>query len=322
MTLNTDQGLFGLDFIDHHAILGISVDAEQKDIRKRYLKIARRLHPDSSGLKTDDERQRAGELLSKFVNPAYEYLSQEKNYTEYCVLLKLKGQQAQRQQDTIVLASDTARQLVTSANVDQTYQTCLSELAAKQYDSLDHTSDLTGQISELNLIYLMRKVDKGELSIGQNRGGSTATAQATSSTASQPAASPSRSSSPPPQSKDSLVESFVRRAEEYEKKQDFAKAILELREALRIKPSNANCHSRLGMIYLKTKQPKMARIHFNKALEIEPQNEIALAGQRSLQAAEAKSSGKQSKSKSKSGQSKGASSGRGGLFGLFGGKKK
>jgi preprotein translocase subunit Sec63 len=47
MSWKIDRGLFKYDFIDYHAILCVSVDADVKDIRKRYLKIARRLHPDS-----------------------------------------------------------------------------------------------------------------------------------------------------------------------------------------------------------------------------------------------------------------------------------
>lgn len=70
MSFNIDKGLFNSDFIDHHAVLGIPVDADQKGIRKRYLKIARRLHPDSSDLKTAEDRRLASEYLSKLVNPA------------------------------------------------------------------------------------------------------------------------------------------------------------------------------------------------------------------------------------------------------------
>ena len=48
MLLKIDGGLFIYDFIDHHAILCVPVNAEFPEIRKRYLQIARHLHPDSS----------------------------------------------------------------------------------------------------------------------------------------------------------------------------------------------------------------------------------------------------------------------------------
>ncbi|NTW21864.1 MAG: molecular chaperone DnaJ, partial [Nostocales cyanobacterium W4_Combined_metabat2_030] len=41
MLLKIDGGLFTYDFIDHHAILCVPVDAEFKEIRNRYLHIAR-----------------------------------------------------------------------------------------------------------------------------------------------------------------------------------------------------------------------------------------------------------------------------------------
>ncbi|RMH66949.1 MAG: molecular chaperone DnaJ, partial [Cyanobacteria bacterium J003] len=68
---------------DLHAALGIPLSAAFGEIRKRYLKIAKTLHPDSR----DDEssKKMASDLLSKFVNPAYEVLSQEKEREEYQV---------------------------------------------------------------------------------------------------------------------------------------------------------------------------------------------------------------------------------------------
>lgn len=314
MAFKIEQGLFNSEFTDYHAILGIPINAEIKDIRKRYLKIARRLHPDSSDLKSESDRQQANELLSKLVNPAYEYLSQEKNHSEHCILLKLKGEQAQRQQETVVLVSDIARKLVTSSSLDQFYQVYVSDLAQKQYQSLDKTLTLTAEISELNLVYLMRKALMGGAEFPkpsappEATSSSVATAQTATSKSPKPAAT-----------RDELLESFMRRAEELEKKQDYAKAILELREALRIKADNANCHSRLGMIYLKTKQPTMAKIHFNKAIELNPKDEIAITGLRSLgvlpnsSAKKEAGSPKTTKPNEKSG---------GGLFGIFGNKKK
>jgi curved DNA-binding protein CbpA len=317
MSFNIDKGLFSSDFIDHHAVLGIPVDSDAKAIRKRFLKIARRLHPDSSDLKTDSDRQLASSLLSKLVNPAYEYLSQDKNFTEHQIILKLKGQQAQRQQDTVVLSTEIARKLASSPNASQAYQAALNDLIEGQYETLEKTIEVIGSISELNLVYLMRTADQD----GAPARSAKSSAAPPSSSPGQPARPAPRPASAPPK-KESLVDSSVRRAEEFEKKQDYAKAILELREALKMNPKNSNCHSRLGMIYIKTKQPKMARIHFDKALDINPNDEIAKAGRKRLEqtgAVKPSSTGRASKSS----QSKDKSNGKsGGLFGLFGGKKK
>ncbi|NJR38278.1 MAG: J domain-containing protein [Leptolyngbyaceae cyanobacterium CSU_1_4] len=320
MSLKIEQGLFNLDFTDYHAILGVPVDADMKDIRKGYLKIARRLHPDSCAQDAECDRQRAAEFLSKLVNPAYEKLSQERNYTEYCVLLRIKGQQALKQQETVLLTSELARKLAAASDIDNLYRLTLRNLADQQYEHLEQTLELTGQISEMNLIYLMRKEGRGELNLGKK----TAVGNASSSEKPAIAAAPA----PVVQTTDSLVSAYLRRAQEYEKKQDYSRVILELRDATRIDPRNSSCHSRLGEIYLKTNQAKMAKIHFMKALELNSKDEAALAGLKKVEGnrapaeiASGKKSGKvDPKATPKSG--KVDPKPEGGLFGLFGGKKK
>jgi curved DNA-binding protein CbpA len=325
MSLKIEQGLFNLDFTDYHAILGVSVDAEIKDIRKRYLGIARRLHPDSAALEGPTERQLAAEYLSKLVNPAYEKLSQEKNYAEYNVLLRLKGQQALKQQDTVVLTSDSARRVASASDIENAYRAALRDLAEKQYQHLETTLDLTGQISELNLVYLMRKEGRGDSAPARRPTATAQSAPAGSAAASKPAAP----TAPAPASRETLVAAYLRRAEGFENKQDFPRAILELRDALKMDPTNSTCHSRLGVIYLKTNQATMAKIHFNKALELNPQDAVALEGKRRLEGPTAakpdpkggKPSGKPTGGRPAPGGKSDPKSG-GGLFGLFGNKKK
>lgn len=325
MSLKVEQGLFNLDFMDYHAILGVAVDADLKEIRKRYLGIARRLHPDSGTVTDEADRQLAAEYLSKLVNPAYEKLSQEKNYAEYCVLLRLKGQQALKQQDTVVLTGDPARQVAAASNIESTYKAALRELSEKQYQQLDEVLEITGQLSELNLVYLMRRESQGEPRATTRRApGASATATAPTS-AGAPAAPRSASRSPSaPISTEALVASYLRRAQEFETKQDFPRSILELRDALKLDPTNSTCHSRLGVIYLKTNQATMAKIHFNKALELNPQDAVALEGKRRLEGPNAKPAGKPDAKGGKPNPKGGKpdTKGGGGLFGLFGNKKK
>ena len=51
------QGLFKFDFTDHYAILGVSLDAEFAEVRKRYMKLARRLHPDTCPLENETDKE-------------------------------------------------------------------------------------------------------------------------------------------------------------------------------------------------------------------------------------------------------------------------
>lgn len=332
MAINIEQGLFTADFTDHHAILGVPVDAEPKVIRKQYLQLARRLHPDSCATASEADRARAAEFLSKLVNPAYEKLSDEKNYAEYQLLLKLKGQQTLQQQDTVVLSSEPARKLASErgAGVEAVYHNALKELARQQYEQLENTATITGQISELNLVYLMRKAGDGE-----STAGTPARPKPSAGTGAPPASKPGAKARPQPsatppqqrtaQEQRSVVSSYLWRAQELERKQDFPGAIKELRDALKLEPQNGDIHCRLGVIYLRTNQGTMAKIHFRKALEINPQDQRAQQG---LQRVDPTAGGDRSPEKStaskpgKSNPGKGGKSDGGGLFGLFGGKKK
>jgi curved DNA-binding protein CbpA len=324
MSFKIEQGLFGLDFTDYHAVLGVPLDAEYNDLRKRYLKIARRLHPDSCSKESEDDRKRAAEYLSKLVNPSYEKISQEKDYTEYLLLLKLKGQQARRQQDTVLLTSELSKKLAAAndSNIDSEYKATVRQLAEHQYEHLNQTLEVTGQLSELNLVYLMRK-DGGEVP----RPVSPPPVPTQSGRGTPPSPGPK-----PPPGKEELVEACLRRAQEYESKEDYVKAIQELRGALEIDPKSSRTYGRMGMLYLKSKQLTMAKIHFRKALELDPNDELAQGGMRAADPSSVPPGNSAQKGQKtttgagnvppKKGGTPPKQSG-GGLFGgIFGGKKK
>ena len=324
MSFQIERGLFLLDFTDNHAILGVAVDAEIKDIRKRYLKIARRLHPDSAASETEAVRRQASELLSKLVNPAWEKLSQERDRSEYMIMLKLKGQQGLRQQSELELGN-LAKQLSTTANPDHFYATSVKDLASRQYEELDQMLELTAQLSELNLVYLMRKESTGELKTGDKKVLYTGSNIPDSGVGIR-----SQASAPaPPPPRESQADQYYRRAESYVAKNNFAQATLELRDALQADPNNSRCHSLMGMIYLKQNQGTMAKIHFNKALQLDPEDPMAQAGKQQLEGGQnpaskatgAAANAKASPSKASSTKKPDDKAG-GGLFGLFGGKKK
>ena len=310
--MQVNRGLFKLDLVDHHAILGVPLDADAKQVRKRYLKIARKLHPDSLRAATDEQKQQASELLSKLVNPAYEKLSQEKSSVEHKVSLRLKGQQLQAQPALLSLSTEQFKKVAKSNNVEYAYNNALEPLVLKQYESLDQVMDAIGDISELNAIYVMRQ------------GGSSGQAEQPD----RPSNDSGGDTTPDDdegkvtvlshrERRAKLIESFINRAKEFEYKGNFSRAIVELREAVKAHPQNPKCHAELGRMYMRSKQLKLASIHTNRALEIEPKNEMAL-DVRKKQDTYAKRTAKGSAS-----TASGESDKPGGLFGgLFGGKKR
>jgi curved DNA-binding protein CbpA len=135
MSLKIDSGLFKFNFTDHHAILGVPIDADFKEIRKRYLEIARRLHPDSCAAVTQADKQQASQLLSKLVNPAYEKFSKDANRAEYIVLLKEMSKRLVQESNCIDLKSEVSKQLNQTNNIEHSYKTSLAKLAETQYNS-------------------------------------------------------------------------------------------------------------------------------------------------------------------------------------------
>lgn len=226
------------------------------------------------------------------------------------------------------------KELLTASNPDHFYRASLKSLAEKQFEHLDQSLDIIGQISELNMIYLVRKEGQTSTSSASKTSIYTGSNLPDSSQSSVKPNAPK--TAPPPPPRDNVTDQYCRRAEGYAAKNNFAQAVLELRDALQMDPKNVRCHALLGEIYLRQNQATMARIHFDKALEVDPQNEMALVGKQRL---EAQKSGKATptstqqtsgstakpvaqKSASKPKSSKPNDEAGGGLFGLFGGKKK
>lgn len=321
--MQVNRGLFKLDLIDHHAVLGVPLDADAKQVRKRYLKIARKLHPDSLRDASDEQKQQASELLSKLVNPAYEVLSQEKSAVEHQVSLKLKGQQLQRQPMLMSFSTEQSKKVAGSNNVDYEYSNALKPLVLEQYESLNTVLDAIGDISELNAAFVMRQ--GGAPAPSRNRASeATSSPQASSGEGDADAAATSRVLSQR-ERRAQLIDSFINRAKEFEHKGNFSRGIIELREAVKAHPQNPRCHAELGRLYMRSKQLKMAGIHTKRALELEPNNATAMDVQKKL-AAHAKHVAKKGSTPSSSAagnKGNGKSGGGGGLFGgLFGGKKR
>jgi curved DNA-binding protein CbpA len=259
MSFKLDRGLFQFDFTDRHAILGVSVNAEEVDIRERYKIVARLLHPDSAQWKTEEERNFAIRLFSRLVTHAYGALSKSSSREEQSIVLQLLGKRLVEEGNNLEIADPLCQQLYQSgADFEQVYARTLVEMAERQYLDLHHSVEAIEQISELNLVYLLRKQ-----------------LQTVRSAPPQPTASNPATSAPEPSTdlaKPSPIEGALRRAEEYVSKKNWAKAGLELREATAIEPSSARAHALTGLVYLHQQQVTMAKISMKKALQLNPKD--------------------------------------------------
>lgn len=323
MSFDFNQGLFKYDFIDHHAILGMPLDSSAGEIRKRFLKIARRLHPD---ICQAADKSKAEALLSKLVNPAYAKLSNERERDEYGILLKMMGQRLVQDGNAVSLRSHAAKQLLQGGALDAAYKNTLDRLAQTQYDDLSQTLETISAISELNLVYLLRK---------ERESGGVRNAPKPVNPAPKVAQSPA---TPPVQASASTstqnpyVEQYCNRASALIQKNDLNSLMMarkELQEALKLDPNSSLAHGLMGRLYLTQNQLKpstayvtLAKQHVTQALRLNPGEAIALEARKQLNQLIANTGQPRQETGAKT-PKKPEPKSNGGLFGgLFGGKKK
>lgn len=307
------KGLFKYDFTDQHAILGVPLDAEFNDIRKRYMKIARRLHADTCSFESQADKDWANQFLSKVVNPAYNKFSKESDRKEYNLLLAAIGKRVAKEQAKMQIESAAAKQLATAKDWEEAYKTAVSQLALKQYESVKETQEAIDQISELNMVYLLRKERLGGVGVAAGSPPKAATPTSTAKTAAATPATPATKATAtpapsPPKVQDSPAEAYCRRAQGFMDSKSYAKAILELKEGVKRDAKHSQAHAMLAMCYFEQNQATMAKLEMNKALASNPQEPTALEVKKKLEQASAKS---------KKGDEK-----PGFFASLFGGKKK
>lgn len=319
MSFEIKHGLFKLNTIDHHAILGASLNANPKTIRSHYLKIAQKLHPDKC--RNDKiKAQAAGTILSKLVNPAYEQLSRKNAFAEHQLVLTQIGKRLAENKAQVTVNSEPARELLKAGDsAELVYSKLLKKLTNEQYKSLDRVEQKLGEISELNLVYLMLSSDRA---INRDNKQSLAKDKPTIKQV-QPsvAASTSNTVNTEEPSTESRVNAFVTRAKQYITKGEFDRAIQELRDALRIEPNHAVAHAVMGKAYLHKKQLTMAKVHISKACKAEPHNAVVMESKKILdKMTKVANKSKATRSNSANGSSKSTNSGF--FSGFFGSKKK
>ncbi len=303
MNFKPNKGLFQFDFNDQHAIIGVAVDSDATTIRNRYKEVARLLHPDSSRWATTAERDLAIKLFSNLITHAYGNLSRVSILQEQQMMLELMGKRLVSEASKIDISSNAAQQLFqkNSTDLQKSYHQLLQELAHQQYRLLDQSIEITGEISELNMIYLLRKQNQSMRSAPVTAGDTIPSAGLSEQLPVKTAAEQTADSS-----KVLAQQSSMRRAEEYINMRNWAKANVELREVLKGDPNNVQAHAQLAIVYIRQNQVTMAKMHLNKAVQLNANDPLVKMAQQ-----EFKKIAVSPLAQTASNQNKG------GLFGLF-----
>ena len=297
MSFQLDRGLFQFDFTDRHAILGVSVNAEAVDIRERYTAVARLLHPDSAKWKTTADRQFAVQLFSRLVTDAYGKLSRSSQREEQIIMLQLLSKRVSEDNSQLQIGDPLCQQLYQSgADLEQVYARLLAQMVDQQYTQLSESINVINRISELHLVYLLRKQMQLVRSTPVGGGKSI----------------PVKESSESEPLKVSPIEGSLRRADEYLTMKNWAKAVQELRDAISTEPNSARAHAMLGLAYLRQAQMTMAKISINKAIQLNHKDPQVVAAKQEFERATTQKTSTAASTAAKKST---------GLFGLFGNKK-
>jgi curved DNA-binding protein CbpA len=288
-------------FTDPYAVLGVSVAADDRRILKRYRNVAKILHPDSYVSSDEGAKQLASQLLARLVNPSYQKLKQDKGRAETVAMLRFQVRRLNKDTRFIPRTGIARKLLEHGSEADVFYEQAIADLAETQYQPLDQFESVTQQLGELNLIYLQLKM--GDIFIREKRTGIVSAAEAKPM---QFTPAPSDTETPP----ENYAHRHYKRAQEYMKKQSWAQAIQELRDAIKIEADKSEYHALLGLAYLAQDLKGMATVYFRQALKLNPQDPLALkyASKVGIVIESPAEQNKQPK--------------RGGIFGIFGARKK
>jgi curved DNA-binding protein CbpA len=307
-TFRIDRGIGQYDFNDYYAVLGLPLTADAAHVRKRYILIAKCLHPDIHG-RTSVDKQVATEYLSKLVNPAYNVLSQERERTEYSAILKLLGKRLMKRNQKFMPQSEIAKQYLTSSQ-EINYEKTINEIAKIQYQDLNCILDNIALLSEINLVHILLNEGYKHTSGISVPNASSHTNSGVSVDNSNPSkvnnntdASNNKSgyqmrsepqtplhnnnsyNSTQNTNKDNTnqdnkvtggsINQYIKQAEIYINQKLWASALKELRSAIQIDCNNSKCHALLGFVYMNQKLSGMAKVSFQQALKLNPDEPIA-----------------------------------------------
>jgi curved DNA-binding protein CbpA len=260
-------------FSDPYAVLGLSVTADDRRVLKRYRNVAKILHPDSYTAADDLTKDLASKLFAHLVNPAYQKLKQDKGRGETLANLRFRVRRNNREEALDPQGTFARRLLKTPLPAVETfYEQAVTELAEAQYQPLIQFQQITPQLEELNLVYLRLKIGEP---LRQKRTGIVPIQEAEPIDLSPVVANPEKASV-------NYAHRHYLRAQEYMKKDNWAMAAQELRDAIKIEADKSDYHALLAKTYLRQNLPGMAKVHFRQALKFNPQHEMALEYARKL----------------------------------------
>ncbi|MBC8122756.1 MAG: DnaJ domain-containing protein [Gemmatimonadaceae bacterium] len=243
---------------DYYAVLGAPIGGSSDQIRQGYHRAAKLLHPDR--YTGDEQGQRvATKLYTNLVTPAYDILGRGQRRQEYDMMVRLLG--AKFVSSGLVVAPQAATRALLSCktltSLQEAYIGAVGQLACRQYEEISQGLARTGELSELNLAYLLSNAKLSDPA-HQDSLSSGRIAQPSS-------VAPSVNWS----------ERHFERGQDFLKRKQYREAVQSLREAIRLESGRADFYAHLGVALMRQGLPGMAKAEFQKALALDPAQALA-----------------------------------------------
>jgi curved DNA-binding protein CbpA len=305
--LRINKGIGHQGFDDHYAILGLPITATERQVRDRYLTIAKRLHPDVCRL-TAGDKELATRFFARLVNPAYFALNRTRERAEYIKVLKLIPKLMLKRNQKVSPQSTVAQKLASDPN-QETYERAVTAISTMQFENMATYMDFTGDLSELNLVFLLSNEGCAHLIAKSSQESEQPSSQptATSTRPTQERARPARtgyydttagtvgksgasgdttgtSFKPQADLSKAMAKKHLQEAQALISRRQWQDALKELRNALKLDNQNSQCHVLMGIVYMNQEFVGMAKSSFQEALKFDPKNRIALENLQKLDA--------------------------------------
>lgn len=262
--------------LDPYAVLGISVNADERQIFKRYHNLAKLLHPDNNIKSDDQDSELAQAVFTNLINPAYEQLKQTKKRLDVLQILRSEAKHLDRQKVLTSPISIAKEMIVKSTQeAELIYEEAIAHQAVTQYKSLEQSYQITKQLCILNLVYLWLPNNESPLI--------TSTLEvkpASLDNEAQPAAVKVADLKISEHTNAKLTTNYAQRhyerALQYTKQQNWAIAVEELRDAIKLEPNNGDYYALLGVVHFQQQLIGMAKVYIRQALKLNPQQPLAL----------------------------------------------
>ncbi|MEA5617739.1 DnaJ domain-containing protein [Cronbergia sp. UHCC 0137] len=250
--------------VDPYAVLGISLNSEEGQILKRYYTLAKQLHPDNHN--RTQAKELAESILCHLVNPAYEQVKYMTKRLYTLEMLRLKTNSLKKE-DFYSDDNPLLEQMETMSAQEGKlfYEEAIASYADAQYKSLEQSYHVTRQIRNLNVVYQLfikaqrqsQKESSGTvLQVSAVRAGETANFQQSTET--------------------TYAQRHYERAVQYANQSQWALAVQELREAIKLDPSKSDYYALLGVVHCQQKLIGMAKVYIRQALKLNPKQPVAL----------------------------------------------